>query len=194
MRDYVTINTLRDYVTINTHQGLYRYTRLPFGIASAPALFQKMMDTVLQGISGVTCYIDDILVSTADEKQHLKMLGKVLQWLEEHGFRLRQDKCAFLIPSVEYLGHLIDKESIHPLPSKVAAIMQAPAPSNLQELCSFLGLLNYYSKFIPNLSTIIHPLNKLLQANRKWKWSSQCAEAFQLAKNQLTSKSTSNSL
>ena len=83
----------RPYVTINTHQGLYQYTRLPFGVSSAPALFQKLMDTVLQGIPGVTCYIDDILVSGKDEAQHLQSLGEVFRRLQEHGFRLKQEKC-----------------------------------------------------------------------------------------------------
>jgi len=126
------------YVTINTHQGLYRYMRLPFGVASVPALFQKLMDTVLQGIPGVTCYIDDILVSGKDEKQHLHILEEVFRRLEEHGFRLKQEKWEFFTQSVEYLGHAIDQEGIRPLPSKVAAIVKAPAPTNLQELRSSL--------------------------------------------------------
>ena len=125
------------YVTVNTHQGLYRYRRLPFGVASAPALFQKLMDTVLRGIPGVTCYIDDILISTKDEKQHWETLEQVFRRLEEHRFRLKQEKCAFLKPSVDYLGHQIDKDDIHPLSSKVTAIIQAPAPTNLQEIRSF---------------------------------------------------------
>jgi len=136
------------------------------------------MDTVLQGIPGVTCYIDDILVSGKDEKQHLQILEEVFRRLEEHEFHLKQEKCEFFTQSVEYLGHAIDQEGIRPLPSKVAAIVKAPAPTNLQELRSFLGLLNYYSKFILNLATIIHPLNELLQTDRKWRWSEECAEAF----------------
>ena len=110
------------YVTINTHQGLYRQTRLPFGVASAPALFQKMMDVVLQGIPGVICYIDDILVSGKDDEGHLKSLKEMFTRLEKHGFRLKREKCEFLLPSVEYLGHQISKDGIRPLPSKVEAI------------------------------------------------------------------------
>ena len=175
------------YVTINTHQGLYRYTRLPFGVASAPAMFQKLMDVVLQGIPGVICYIDDILVSGKDEHSHLKTLETVFKRLMEHGFQLKQEKCEFLMPSVEYLGHQITQDGIRAVPNKVAAIANAPAPTNLQELRSFLGLLNYYGKFIPNLATILHPMNALLQADRKWEWSQECKEAFQLAKDKLTS-------
>ena len=93
------------------------------------------------GIPGVACYIDDILVSGKDEEQHLQSLAEVFRRLQEHGFRLKQEKCKFLTASVEYLGHLIDQDGIQPLPSKVAAIEKAPAPTNVQELCSFLGLL-----------------------------------------------------
>ena len=93
------------YVTINTHQGLYRCNRLPFGVASSPALFQKLMDTVLRGIPRVICYIDDILISSPDEVSHLKTLDTVLGCLEKHGFRLKLAKCQFLMPSVDYLGH-----------------------------------------------------------------------------------------
>ena len=177
------------YVTVNTHRGLYRYTRLPFGIASAPALFQKLMDSVLQGIPNVICYIDDILVTGADDDDHLHTLGIVLQRLQSYGFRMRRDKCAFLQPSVEYLGHKIDAEGLHALPSKVEAIIRAPAPTNVQELRSFLGLLNYYGKFIPNLATLIHPLNSLLQHGKPWAWTKDCSQAFQQAKEALSSSS-----
>ena len=177
----------KPYLTMNTHQGLYRYTRLPFGVASAPALFQKMMDTVLQGIPGVICYIDDILVTGNDAESHLQSLKEVLMGLEKHGFHLKREKCEFLLPTVEYLGHQVSKDGIKPLPSKVATINQAPMPRNIQELRSFLGLLNYYGKFIPNLSTLLHPLNALLQNNHPWKWSEKCFKAFRLAKEHLMS-------
>ena len=177
----------KPYLTINTHQGLYAYNRLPFGVSSAPAIFQKLMDKVLHGISGVTCYIDDILICSADEETHFSTLEKVFSRLESHGFRLKLEKCEFLLTCIEYLGHIITSNGIKPVPSKVEAIVKAPKPVNVQQLRSFLGLINYYGKFIPNLSTLLHPLNALLQANKKWVWSSECAKAFQAAKNHLTS-------
>ncbi len=141
------------YVTINTHQGLYQYTRLPFGIASAPAIFQRLMETILQGIPGVVCYIDDILVTGKNEEEHLRSLNLVFSKLENHGFRLKRGKCKFMAKSVEYLGHKIDKDGISALPNKT--IVNAPHPTNVQELRSFLGLLNYYGKFIRNLAFIL---------------------------------------
>ena len=93
------------YVAINTHQGLYTFTRLPFGVASSPVIFQKLMDKVLQGLQVVLCYIDDVLVSGEDEKAHFRLLEEVFARLERHGFRLKQENCQFLLSKVEYLGH-----------------------------------------------------------------------------------------
>ena len=151
----------RDYLTINTHRGLYRYTRLPFGVASAPAIFQKTMDQILRGIDGVICYLDDILITGSTEEEHLERLRQVLKRLEEHGIRVKRSKCFFLRPSVQYLGHLVDADGLHATDDKLKAITEARAPKNLPELRSFLGLLNYYGRFIPKLSTIVHPLNQL---------------------------------
>ena len=98
------------------------------------------MDTVLQGIPGVICYIDDILITGKDEQRHLRSLKEVFQCLRKHGFRMKQEKCEFLMSTIEYFGHQITKNGVQPLPSKVVAIEQAPTPTNIQELCSFLGL------------------------------------------------------
>lgn len=173
--------------TINTHRGLYRYRRLPFGIASAPAIFQKAMDVILQGMNHVICYIDDILITGANLEEHLANLEEVLKRLQEHGVRLREDKCQFLTPSVEYLGHVIGNDGLRTADDKLRAIVDAPSPTNVQELRSFLGLLNYYGKFIANLSTLIRPLNKLLCTKTPWSWSNECQESFQRAKEALVS-------
>ena len=92
----------RKYTTINTHKGLYQYTRLPFGVAS---LFQRSMEEILQGISGVVVYLDDILIMGRNEQEHLETLGMVLKRLEEHGLRVKRAKCQFMRSSVEYLGY-----------------------------------------------------------------------------------------
>ncbi|KAL5489261.1 hypothetical protein EMCRGX_G018331 [Ephydatia muelleri] len=177
----------RQYVTINTHLGLYHYTRLPFGVASAPAMFQKAMDMILQGLPGVICYIDDILVSGTSEEEQLPRLEEMLKKLKNYGLRVKKNKCAFLRESVEYLGHKVDASGLHPLSGKVEAIVQAPEPQNVLQLRSFLGLLNYYGKFIKNLATLLHLLNKLLQQNVNWSWSMDCAIAFKQAKQELAS-------
>ena len=175
----------RKYTTINTHRGLYSYTRLPFGIASAPAIFQRTMDAVLQNIPHVICYLDDILVTGRNRKDHLRNLEEVMSRLQYYGFRVQKDKCLFLTDSVHYLGHRIDAEGIHTSGDKLDAILNAPTPKNVQQLRAFLGLLNYYGKFLNNLSTVIHPLNRLLRTNVKWSWTNECRESFKEAKNLL---------
>ena len=147
------------------------------------------MDSVLQGIPNVICYIDDILVTGSSDEDHYQNLARVFKRLQQHGFHLKQDKCAFMQDSVEYLGHKIYAKGLQALPGKIEAITNAPEPRNLQELRSFLGLLNYYGKFLPNLATLVHPLNTLLQHDKCWKWSAECAQAFQQAKQALSSAS-----
>ena len=174
------------FVTINTHRGLYQFTRLPFGIASAPAIFQKAMDAILQGLPQVICYFNDILVTGATDDEHLQNSEEVLTRLQQHGIRLKREKCQFMKELVDYLGHHIDSQGVHASPSKVKAIVQAPSPKNVQELRSFLGMINYYGKFLANVSTLLHPLNELLKAVVMWEWSEECERAFQEAKGQLS--------
>ncbi len=177
------------YTTINTHKGLYCYKRLPFGISSAPALFQKTMDTILQDIPKAMCYIDDFMVTGSSDAEHLATLDQVLNRLKEHKIKANLQKCQFLAKSVKYLGHMIDAEGKHALTDKLEAVQNAPVPNNTTELRSFLGLLNYYRMFLPNIATVLHPLNELLQDKRTWKWNFDCQSAFQTAKDLLTSSS-----
>ena len=174
------------YVVVNTHRGLYRYKRLPFGIASAPAQFQRVMDQILQGMNHVTCYLDDILITGSTIDEHLSNLTEVLRRLKEHGVRLKREKCQFLRDSVEYLGHLIDADGTD---SKLKAINEAPSPTNTQELRAFLGLLNYYGRFIPNRAILSQPLNTLLCKDHHWRWTERCERAFQQLKKTLVSSS-----
>ena len=104
----------RQYVTINTHRGLYRYTRLLFGVSSAPGIFQRAMDNLMQGMPSVVAYLNDILISGRSEQEHLDNLECVLKKLSEAGMRLMRKKCLFMLPEVDYLGHRISKEGIKP--------------------------------------------------------------------------------
>ena len=122
------------FVVINTHKGLFRFTWLPFGISSAPRIFQKTMETLLRGIPGVSVFIDDILISCETQAEHLESLEEVLMRLASVGLSVKRSKCKFLVPSIEFLGHLIDGMGIHPLPDKIQAIQPAPTPTNLTEL------------------------------------------------------------
>ena len=96
-------------------------------VASAPAVFQKTMDMLLQGMDGVICYLDDILITGKTEAEHLSNLRQVLQKFKDHGVRARKEKCAFMKTSVQYLGHVIDGDGLHATDAKLEAIVDAPA-------------------------------------------------------------------
>ena len=173
--------------TINTPKGLFMYTRLPFGVSTAPGIFQRTLETLLQEIPKTAVYLDDILVSGSTPEEHHKNLNDVLTKLQKSGLRLKRSKCLFYQKSVTYLGHVIDGEGVHPTPSKLQSIEEAPAPTCVSELRSYLGMLNYYNKFIPNSSTVLKPLYDLLQHNVKWSWTEVQSNAFKLSKKLLQS-------
>ncbi|XP_044746898.1 uncharacterized protein K02A2.6-like isoform X2 [Coccinella septempunctata] len=142
----------KNLTTIVTHKGLFIYNRLTYGIASAPSKFQKLMESLLSGIDGVTVFLDDILITGKDEKEHFNRLKLVLSILENSGLKLSIAKCKFFQDSIEYLGYKIDEEGLHTSENKVAAILKVQKPSNITELKSSLGMVNYYGKFIRNIS------------------------------------------
>eukprot|EP00731_Ephydatia_muelleri_P017692 Em0010g790a len=157
----------KKYVTITTHKGLYRYNRLPFGVASAPAIFQRTMENLLRDISNVVVYLDDILVSGSTEAEHLHTLDRVMSRLEEHGLHLKLSKCVFMAPSVEYLGHHISADGIRPAEGKKPAIEDAPRPQcwAAEIICG------------------------LLRKGASWCWEAEQDAAFNHAKQQLSSSS-----
>ena len=159
-----------ELTVINTHQGLYKFKRLPFGISCVPALFQKLTEQLVGDIPGVACYLDDIVVTGRSEQEHLNNLHNTMERLKMAGLRLKLEKFQFFKDSVTYLGHILDKEGVRPHPDKIKAITSMPVPKNQSELRSFLGMVQYYDRFIPGLSTSYAVLNDLLQKDSKWKW------------------------
>ena len=180
----------RKYLAINTHKGILVPTRLGFGYASAPAIFQRYMESILAGVPGVGVLIDDVIVSAGSEQEHLQRLEEVLKRLSDAGLRLQRKKCQFGTSSVVYLGHHITAEGIRPTADKVGAIERAPEPKNLKELQAWLGLVNYYAKFMQNLATELAPLYQLLKKEQKWEWGPVQRKAFQKTKSMLKSTMT----
>ena len=145
-------------------------------------MFQAVMDQILQGIPGTACYLDDVLVAGKDHKECYTRVEQVLQNLSTHGIRVNVGKCKFFQSQVQYLGHMLDSRGLHPTEEKVEAIRKAPEPTNLTQLKAFLGLVNYYSRFLPNLATLLEPMHALLRQSNEWEWSSQCANSFNACK------------
>ncbi|XP_062620753.1 uncharacterized protein K02A2.6-like [Saccostrea cucullata] len=177
----------KKYVTVNTHKGLYQYNRLPYGVSSSPGIFQRTLENLLQGIPNVLIRVDDILVTGRTAKEHLENLEEVLKRIQDAGVRLKRRKCVFMAPEVVYLGYKINKQGIYPVAEKVTAIKNAPNPTKVIELKAYLGMLNYYNRFLPDLATTLNPLHKLLQKNQKWMWGKEQEDAFQKSKDLLQS-------
>lgn len=132
-------------------------------------------------------YLDDILITGCTEEEHLANLREVLKRLQAAGLRLRKGKCIFMANSVQYLGHIIYREGLHPISDKIEAVQKAPAPKNVSELKSYLGLLSYYGKFLPQLATRLAPLYALLSTAVPWKWTKKEEASFQQSKDLLLS-------
>ncbi|XP_030838252.1 uncharacterized protein K02A2.6-like [Strongylocentrotus purpuratus] len=177
----------KELLTIHTHKGLYQYERLPFGVSTAPAVFQSVMDRILGGMKGVCCYLDDILISSENEEDHIKTLNEVLGRLQEYGVKAKKEKCSFMVSRVIYLGHEIDSKGVHPTKEKVEGICDAKRPENKDELRTFIGIVVYYAKFVPNLASTFASLYQLLRDDVEWNWTTECQTAFEKVKEVLSS-------
>lgn len=180
----------RQYLTIATHLGYYRYTRLAFGVACAPAKFQRFMENLLHGIPRVGILLDDVVISGVTTQDHISALEEVFKRMKNAGLRLNKTKCQFFQDSIKYLGHKIDKNGIHPLNEKIEIINSFPSPKNIKDLRTFLGMINYYERFVPNLHSICAPLHTLTSTKRKWAWGERETNVFNKVKGLLTSNST----
>ncbi|XP_063545414.1 uncharacterized protein K02A2.6-like [Cydia strobilella] len=145
--------------------------------------FQKFMEETLRGLRGVAVFLDDIAVTGRDRDEHMANLTALFERLRDVGLRIKLEKCSFMQDSIVYVGFIIDKQGLHPDPDKIKAIVEAPAPNDVTQLRSFLGLINYYAKFIPNLSSTLYPLHRLLRKDVPWVWSTDCNKAFLHVKN-----------
>ena len=152
------------FTTFITHKGLYRFKRLPFGIASAPETFQCVLSDLLEGLDGVFVYIDDILVVGEDQDVHDKRLQLVLERLTAANLRLNWSKSQVRKPSVTYLGCVLDATGVHHDPGKATAIRDMPPPTNIKDVRRLLGMLTYLGRFFPNLAGMTEPLRRLVKA------------------------------
>lgn len=172
----------QELLTINTHKGLFRYKKLAYGITSAGSLFQATMDQILSGINNTVCYIDDILLFSKSFSEMEILVESVLKTLMEHGVKINISKSEFFKKSLVFLGYRLDEFGIHQSEELTRAILNAPKPENVSQLRSFLGLINFYGKFIPNLATLLHPLYQLLNKDVKWYWCKKCEFAYEESK------------
>ncbi|XP_011882947.1 PREDICTED: uncharacterized protein K02A2.6-like [Vollenhovia emeryi] len=168
---------------ITTHRGTYRVNRLSFGIKVAPAEFNRILEQILQDLKKTESYFDDVIVHGATQEECLQNLHACLARLQVYDLHINRGKCIFFAEKIEYLGHVVQHNQISKSPAKVQAILEMPRPKNVEEVRRFLGLLTYYARFIPDLSTKTTPLRTLLKKNYNFKWSATCEAAFTHLKN-----------
>ncbi|KRX51666.1 Transposon Tf2-6 polyprotein [Trichinella sp. T9] len=172
---------------ITTPFGLFEFLKMPFGLRNAAQSFQRFIDTVTRGIEDCFVYVDDILLASASEKEHFVLLKKVLQRLKAHGIQVNKDKCILAVPSLPFLGHTVDANGIRPLPDKVQAVKAFPAPKTGRELRRFLGMVNFYRRFLPHIATTLAPLDAIAStaASTKITLTHDQLQAFNAAKDAL---------
>ena len=142
--------------------GRFCFNRLPFGISSAPEIFQRTMSKILEGSEGTLCQMDDVLIHGVDQSEHDGRVRAVLHRLQEAGLTLN-DECVFSRCSTRFLAHIIDSSGLHADPQKTTAVTQFPVPSDVAGIQRFMGMVNHFGKFIPHLADLSDPLRQLLR-------------------------------
>ena len=186
VRAYHQIPVESAKTAVTTPFGLFEFVRMPFGLRNAAQTFQRFIDQVLRGLHFCYVYIDDVLVVSPNAEEHEEHLQTVFQRLSEHGIIINPDKCEFGVPQPNFLGHKVIGQGIQPMEEKVSVIRDFPQPTSRRKLREFLGLVNFYHRFIPNCSAILHPLNDLLSSTKiktqELHWNTNATEAFQTVK------------
>ena len=166
----------------NTPMGHFEFRVLSFGLTNAPATFQTVMNGIFGGLPYATVYLDDILVFSKTEEEHAEHLRTVLELIRQHKLYVKLSKCSFLKEEVEYLGFLVGANGVRVNPAKVKAVMEFPTPTTVSELRSFLGLTNYFRKFIQSYATVAAPLTAQTGKGNVLHWTDECRQAFEQIK------------
>ena len=169
----------KELCTIVLPWGKYEYQRLPMGLCNSPDIFQEKMSTLMDSLEYVRTYIDDLLViSKGDWKDHLSKLDVVLQRLRDAGLKVNAKKSFFGQESVEYLGYIISRDGIQPVPKKVEAILAIKEPTTRKQLRGFIGMVNFYRDMWKGRSGALAPLTALTSTNVPWQWTEVHRQAF----------------
>lgn len=170
-----------------TQGGVYEWKRMPFGVTNSPISFQTLMSNVLRRLNwkSVLVYVDDILIFSRSFDEHLQHLAQVFDRLKNANLKLQPTKCHFAGKEVKFLGHVISRKGVSVDPEKTKAVSEFPVPKTPKQVRSFLGMANYYRRFILNFSKIATPLNALLNKDKKFEWTESCQVAFDILKEKL---------
>jgi hypothetical protein len=169
--------------------GLFEYRRLPFGLRNASSMFQRHIDRAIEDMDAAFAFADDILVASVDHAAHQVHLRQLLAALQRYCLVINAEKCVWGVESIHFLGHRVLSLGVEPLPSHVAAVQDFLRPETVKELQAFLGMVNFYRRFLPAIARTLRPLTDSLRGGPKGTarvvWSPECAEAFASAKHAL---------
>lgn len=180
----------RDITTFVTHKGMYRYKRLSFGVSAAPEKYQHILSQVLDGIEGVQNLHDDICVFGRDEDDHDRALHMVMKRLKDKNLTLNKEKSVFKMDKITFMGHVLSKHGIGPTKERVKSLQDAERPTNASEVRSFLGIVNFSARYIPDVASLSEPLRKLTKKNVPFKWGTEHEKSFQQLKSSLVDEPT----
>ena len=173
---------------IVTPFGLWEFLKMPFGLKNSAQAFQRLMDGIFRNIPFVFVYLDDILVASSSKQEHAGHLRQIFKLLSDNGLVVNKDKCSFGVSELEYLGHRVTPNGIQPLPSRVEAIAKFPVPTTRAALQRFLGMINYYHRFLPGIAATLAPLHEAVHGRGPdISWTDDCQSAFDKAKSALIS-------
>lgn len=178
----------RQKTAFSSQAGHFEFKRMPFGLKTAPATFQRAMDSILRGLQGIHClvYLDDIIIFSSSLQEHVEKLRKIFERLRQTNLKIQLDKSEFLRKEVLYLGHSITKDGLKPNNDKIEAVLNFPLPKSQTEIKSFLGLVGYYRKFIKDFAKLTRPMTVCLKKNHKVVLDKEFIEAFERCKELLT--------
>ena len=179
----------RDITTFITHEGLFRYKRLSFGVNAAPEKFQHVIRQIIADVEGVVNIADDLIVHGKTISEHDQNLHKLLAKLEEKNLTLSGEKCTFRMSKVVFMGIILSQHGIGPTEEKVQAVVEASRPNSPSEVRSFLGLVGFSARFIPDFATVAEPLRALTRKGEKFEWNEEEEQAFQTLKQKLAGAS-----
>jgi transposase InsO family protein len=168
--------------------GKFEYKKVPFGLAQAPAYFQRLVNEVLSGLGHCSfAYLDDILIFSKDIQSHLQHIRLVFERLRTANLKIKLAKCDFFKTQLHYLGHIISADGLKPLPTKVKSVQEMPPPKDKTQVRQLLGMVGYYRKFIPNYADVSRPLTQLTRKNSSFEWTDTCQKSFETLKQALIS-------
>jgi hypothetical protein len=189
MKGYYQVEMLnedKEKTAFVVEDGLYEFEVMPFGLTGAPNTFQRLMDFLLQKFDFAMVYLDDIIIYSTDELNHVNHLRQVFEVIREANLKIGLDKCEIGVDQIQYLGHVISAAGLLPDPRLIEKVKECPTPKSIKDVHSFVGLASYYRRFVLNFAKIVKPLTQMLGKDEKFSWTVECQQAFDTLKERLT--------